>query len=484
MLPWKSIIQLQRQEGTPLYLQIVHTIIREVRNGHLTPGQKLPGTRYLADQLELNRKTVVLAYEELMAQDWIQILPSKGAFVADKLPVLTTAFFQNPYLQESRRSPGFSIPEIPALLGHHHPPPGLLKITDGSPDIRLAPMQSLYRHCRRIVEMGSGKKYLAYREVEGEGQLRNVLTTYLIATRGLNCTEEELLITRGSQMGLFLIFTLLLRSGGNVIVGETTYPVVEELVQYLGGKVLRVKVDQEGMVTEEVEALCAKHPITAIYLTPHHHYPTTVTLCAERRLRLLELSKRYRFAIVEDDYDYDYHYSSSPLLPLASLDNAGTVIYLGSFTKCIAPSVRIGYLIAPRKMIVALSNIRKIVDRQGDPVMERALSIMLSEGEVQAHIRKSVKIYRQRRDIFCQLLKKYFKDKIAFTKPSGGMAVWCTFQSDLPVDTFFTVAQKQGIWLEDARQWWSESRSMRLGFASLNEAEMEFGVKAMANILT
>ncbi len=484
MLPWKSIIQLDRKQSLSLYLQIVQQVIHEIRNGHLSAGQKLPGTRYLADHLQVNRKTVVLAYEELAAQDWITILPSQGAFVADKLPVLTAANFQNQFFQQGGRVAGFPIPDLPELRGHCITPSGILKITDGSPDIRLAPMTSLYRHCRRIVEMGSGKKYLIYREVEGEGQLREVLAGYLRATRGLNCTSEELLITRGSQMALYLIFSVLLQSGGEVILGETNYPVVEELVKHLGGKIHYAKVDKHGIVTDQVEALCAKHPITAIYLTPHHHYPTTVTLSAERRLQLLELSEKYGFAIVEDDYDYDYHYSSGPLLPMASLDQAGTVIYVGSFTKCIAPSVRIGYLCAPKEVIIALSKVRKILDRQGDPVLERALAIMLSEGEIQAHLRKSVKVYRDRRDLFCQLLTAHFGGQISFSKPAGGMAVWCTFESDLSVDQLFNNALEKGLWLEDARQWWATSRSMRLGFASLNEKEMTIGIKAMTQVIT
>ncbi len=483
MLPWKSIIHLDREETVPLYVQMVQQIICEIRNGHLSAGQKLPGTRYLANQLKVNRKTAVLAYEELAAQDWIDILPSQGAFVANKLPLLTTASFQNQFFQKAGYRAGFPIPELPELRGHQGTPTGILKITDGSPDIRLAPMKSLYRHCRRLVEMSSGKKYLTYREVEGEGQLREVLSEYLKSTRGLNCQPEELLITRGSQMALYLIFSVLLRNGGEVILGQTTYPVVEELVRHLGGKIHYVPVDQHGLVTEEIKRLCASKNITAIYLTPHHHYPTTVTLCAERRLQLLELSRQHRFAIVEDDYDYDYHYSSGPLLPMASLDQHGTVIYIGSFTKCIAPSVRIGYLRAPLEMVQALSKLRKILDRQGDPVLERALSIMLAEGEVQAHLRKSVKIYRARRDRFCELLTTYFGDQISFTKPAGGMAVWCTFKSILSSDELVHRAQQQGLWLEDARQWWDESKSMRLGFASLNEKEMSAGIKAMAQVI-
>ena len=200
-----------------------------------------------------------------------------------------------------------------------------------------------------------------------------------------------------------------------------------------------------------------------------------MALSAERRVRLLQLAQQHQFAIIEDDYDYDFHYASSPLLPLASLDTHGTVVYVGSFTKCIAPGIRIGYVVAPENVIQSMATYRRTVDRQGDPVLEHALAGWIEDGELTRHLKKSVKVYRQRRDFFVRLLREQLGDFVRFQPPAGGMAVWTTFSPTVDLLALEAYARRQGIWLDDVRRW-QTYRALRLGFASLNEEEMRRGV--------
>ena len=148
-----------------------------------------------------------------------------------------------------------------------------------------------------------------------------------------------------------------------------------------------------GIDVEAIEKICRKKKIRAVYITSHHHYPTTVTLIASRRIKLLELSEKYGFIIIEDDYDYDFHYLSSPILPLISADQKGMIIYIGTLSKTIAPAIRTGYIVGPPNLLLELARIRQIMDTQGDPIMELALAEMFTNGEIRRHMKKALNEY-------------------------------------------------------------------------------------------
>ena len=471
LYPWKTSIPLDKEHTQPMYLQIVDALIREIAAGRLAPGYKMPGTRYLADLLEINRKTLVIAYDELMAQGWLKVIPAKGTFVSNTLPKLRPAALEEVSAQvclpEKAR---FSVEAVVPIS-----PPKTkiaLRITDGSPDVRLAPTAELYRWCRRVADSSSS---LRYQDEQGDPHLREVLSQYLRNTRGVVCQPEQLLITRGSQMGIFLTFNTLLRPGDTVIIGEVNYPEANRVIDICRGNRLEVPVDGQGMSMEAVEEICLRQPVRALYITSHHYYPTTVTLSIDRRMKLLALAQQYRFVIVEDDYDYDFHYASNPMLPLASLDTQGCVVYLGSFTKCVAPAIRVGYLAAPTNVIQTLTPYRRLVDRQGDPVLERALAHWIEEGALQRHLKKSLRIYRERRDLLSQYLREHLGEVLSFREPEGGMATWVRCAPEVDVLALATYTATRGVSLEGV-DYWQAYRGIRLGFASLTPEEMTQGM--------
>src|SRR5690606_8927411 len=203
------------------------------------------------------------------------------------------------------------------------------------------------------------------------------------------------------------------------------------IFQQAGAKLHAVPVDKEGISVEAIRALCEKETIRMVYITPHHHYPTTVTLSAERRIELLNLASKYGFIILEDDYDYDFHYTSSPVLPLASADSQGMVVYIGSFCKTLAPGLRTGYIIAPQNLIEEIGRFRRIVDRQSDMLMEQALGELLTEGEIHRHLKKAIKVYEQRCTHLSILLKNELSDYTSFKSPPGGLALWSLWKKEL-----------------------------------------------------
>lgn len=484
MLPWKTIISIDRDSSKAIYLQIVNAIIREVSQGHLQPGQRLPGTRKLASLLLVNRKTAIIAYEELMAQGWIEVAANKGTFVADHLPLNKARKLTSADLSRPIPAPGPVLPpHFPPVDLYRTPPPHRINLNDGSPDVRLVPMNSLLKYYRGAVNGYMGQKLLGYGAVQGQIKLREVLATYLNETRGLNCQAEQIMITRGSNMALFLCFYTLLRKGDKVIVTSPNYRAANWSIQAAQAELIAVGVDDFGLKVDEVAAICQQHKIRAIYLTPHHHYPTTVTLSAERRMQLLHLAEKYGFLILEDDYDYAFQYDSAPILPLASVDNSGKVLYIGSLSKMLAPAIRVGYLVAPKTIIEQISQVRRILDRQGDPPLEYALAQFIAEGELQRHLKKVVKAYERRRDSFCHLLETELSEYLTFNKPEGGMSVWTQFKQPIDDKALIEACLAQGLYLNVAHDFLRDYQGLRFGFASLNEAEQTEAVAIMANVL-
>ncbi|WP_264537435.1 PLP-dependent aminotransferase family protein [Flavobacterium sp. N1736] len=479
MLPYKSLIQIDRNAPVTIYIQVCNSFISLITNGTLQPSDILPSSRILAELIGINRNTVKLAYEELISQGWAESVERKGVFVLSKLPVISKN-----KLPETNKNTGKQESFLwtnkfkNAGPGRNFQRSGLA-IDDGFPDVRLAPVDQLMREYRSLSKKFYGKNFLKYGSSKGSEHLRVSISNYLLNTRGLAVSSENIVITKGSQMGIYLTAQLLLNTSDTVAVGISNYSFADDTFKYSGAGLIRIPVDASGMDIDYLEEILQKQKIKAVYIIPHHHFPTTVTLSMERRLKLLTLAKEYRFAIIEDDYDFDYHYENKPYLPLASIDHHHNVIYIGSISKTFAPALRIGFMTGPLAFIDAVASLRGLIDKQGDTLLEDAFSVLFNNGEMERHFRKSLKIYKQRRNLFCDILQSDFKDVIEFEMPEGGLAIWSKFDSKIDLIKMSENALKNGLSIDNGNFYKNESfaaNAMRLGFASLDEKEM---VKAL-----
>ena len=476
MFPYKTSIQFDRQCNQSLYLQLSNQIIELIKNQTLAPETKLPGSRALAEQLNVHRKTIVACYDELLLQGWVESIPKKGTFVHRNLPVLQQQKLEDTVVSDLKKSTGFSFYKN-NILPEKSPKKnkGIMYLNDGVSDGRLTPIDEIARTYRRICAKKKVFEHLSYGSTYGNDILRDVLVDYLNTTRGLHITKDNVLITRGSQMGIWLSSQLLFQKDDIVVVGNTNYESADATFLNQHAKLARVLVDEHGIVTGEIENLCKRQQIKAVYVTSHHHHPTTVTLCAERRIHLLNLAKQYNFAIIEDDYDYDFNYNHAPILPLASHDTNGNVIYIGSVCKTVAPVFRIGYLIASKEFVDEASKLRGIVDRQGDALLELTFADFIKSGDLDRHIRKVMKIYKQRRDLFCKLLKDELGDFFQFEIPKGGMAVWAKLNCNYSWKTVSEVARTHKLEIGEWQRYDSaklKHNCIRIGFAAHNKEEI------------
>jgi len=408
----------------------------------------------------------------------VEIMAQKGAFVKVDLPVLSPRGLRDDaVIYRLPEKPGFSYEEKKILpyYSQEFPPAGKLVIDDGFPDTRFAPIEDLVRSVRSFSRLSFNKKYLTYGGAQGTFFLRETLATFLNDTRGLSITTENILITKGTQMGLYIASSLLIKPDQVVIVGTPGYARANRTFQLAGARISYIPMDETGMDTERVEKLCKTKTVRVVYVIPHFHHPTTVTLSSERRLHLLELAAKYKFAIIEDDYDYDFHYAGRPMMPMASLDRNGNVIYIGALSKSLAPAIRVGFMIASERFIRSATSLRKAIDSQGDTLIENAIAELYKDGTIGRHIKKSVKRYKERRDYFCELLEHELGDRITFNIPEGGMSVWANFMgNDLP--DVVRRAYKNGLIMSDGTDYDTGAfkyNSKGLGFASLDFREQE-----------
>ncbi|MDR8393742.1 PLP-dependent aminotransferase family protein [Aliifodinibius sp. S!AR15-10] len=484
----KNLIEIDRDSERAVYLQVAQSFVRNIRRGRLRKGLKLPGTRKVADLLGINRMTMVAAFDELKAQGWIETVPRKETFVKRDLPDITPKrFAREKEISHFPREASFPVntDRVVQFPQSNFQVVGKLMIDDGFPDTRLAPVDRLMQSMRSISRKPVYKKYLRYGGPLGTDRLRETLANYLADTRGLPLSTENIMITRGAQMGINLAARLLLQPGDDIIMTEPSFFGAQLTFQQRKAVINRVPVDEQGMDLDAVERLCQQKDIKLIYVVPHHHFPTTVTLTPKRRIKLLDLAKEHRFAIIEDDYDYDFHYASSPMLPMASLDQHGSVIYIGTLTKTLAPSIRIGFTLGAENYIAAASHLRRTIDWQGDSLRELAIAELYRDGTISRHIKKSVKTYRKRWDHFCGLLESHLGGHVTFAKPEGGMSVWTTFR-DCDLKKLSANASEKGLIMGDGELFNTEEHnynSARLGFASLNVEEQEKAVKILASCL-
>ncbi|MFC0780437.1 PLP-dependent aminotransferase family protein [Flavobacterium sp. HJSW_4] len=466
--PWPLEIQIDKKSDKAIYLQIADAVIDAIKIGKLVSGNALPGSRQLAELLKVNRNTVVEALDVLIAEGWLVTIDRKGTFVTDSLPKIN-------HSSENKKEQNIVIEE----------PKSFLVFDDGLPDSRLAPMNDLARAYRELFSRKSRWQIMGYSSELGNLEFRKSIAQMLNFKRGMSISHDQICITRGSQMAMYLASHCILKSGDFVLVENPGYKPAWEAFENAGATLLPVNVESDGLDIDQVEKYLHHKNIKAIYLTPHHQFPTTVPLSLKKRLKLIELSNQYHFTIIEDDYDNEFHFGQRPILPISSYSGLKNYIYIGTFSKIVAPALRIGYLASSHENIQKIGNHRKIIDVQGDNIMEEAILNLINEGKIKRHLKKANLVYRSKRDFFESLLNQYLQDKITFTKPEGGLAFWIVPKTEINVLEIFEKLKSQGIQImsPDRFSFDETIKGFRLGYASLSEKQLEEGVKALSKLL-
>ncbi|MDR3140607.1 MAG: PLP-dependent aminotransferase family protein [Tannerellaceae bacterium] len=467
--PWFIQLEIDKNSVKPVYIQIADEIISYIKNGTLKGGEALPGTRQIASLLKVNRNTVVQAFDILLSEGWLSASERKGSYVSDKLPSVIPSWRNHP--------------EVPlhTLEAERN---DFIFFDDGLPDTSCAPINELARSYRRIFARKAG--WMMNRASEfGDIRFREAISKMLNYNRSMNTSAQQICITRGSQMAFYLTACCLLKKGDVALVENPGFKPAWETYLHAGATLIPIAVDDEGIRISEVEEALAKYPVKALHISPHHQYPTTVTLSLSRRLKLIELSNNYRFTIIEDDYDNEYHFGQRPVMPVSAYEGVHNYIYIGTLSKLIAPAIRIGYIYSSAGFIEQAGALRRIIDTQGDSIMEQAILELINGGDVSRHKKRMVSLYAERRDFFASLLDYYLKDKVAYKKPDGGLAFW--IQPVEPVDLYklkeLASRKRVAFYTPDRFSLGKPVQGIRLGYASLSKENLERGIQVLGKYL-
>jgi len=361
-----------------------------VRQGRLSPGDRLPANRVLAADLGISRTTVATVYERLAAEGFLEARVGSGTFVSAvaATPPRCAAGAVRP------RS-GWRWSAVPTSGAS---PPPAYDFRVGIPDPSLFPFETWRRMLAAEFRVGAHSPG-AYAGPAGLRRLREAIAHSVAYSRGVRAVADEVVVTSGAQQALDIVARVLIEPGDVVAVEDPGYGFARDLLVSHGATVVPVRVDGEGLVVAELP-----ERTRLVYTTPSHQFPLGVALSLARRRELLAFAARHDAAVVEDDYDSEFRFSERPLEPLHALDESGRVVYVGTFSKSLLPSLRTGYLVAPPTLVDALLAAKQLTDGFGPPQPQAALARFLEEGLLARHVRRAAKVYAERRELVLEAL--------------------------------------------------------------------------------
>ena len=469
--PWSANLIVRADGRGNLSIRIAQAVIEDIQRGRLAAGDSLPGTRDLARELEVNRKTVVLAYEDLAAQGWVTTDQRRGTFVSRNINLLGPAADERQSTESLTTLRGRKVG--PPLLW---PRSGAATFDDGVPDQRLIPTAAIAQAYAGAARAAARQRLLAYGDPRGTALLRQSISKMLNMTRGLSTSPDNICVTRGSQMALYVIAQSIVARDDTVIFEALTYPPAVQAFTLAGAQISGVTLGPDGIDLDHLEDICRRKRVRAVYLTPGHQFPTTVVMRPSARLRLRALAAQFGFFVVEDDYDHEFHFEHQPMFPLASNDVAGQIIYVGSFSKVLSPSLRVGYVVGPTRLIEQIGNWIGAIDRQGDPITELAIVELIESGQLRRHIKRVHAIFDKRRTTFAHALKDRLGDLASFETPAGGLAFWIRFPQATDLAALarkWPLGPPQFLSSDDCAVLGTPNPAARLGFASFGTPEVE-----------
>jgi GntR family transcriptional regulator / MocR family aminotransferase len=470
-------------DSRPGYLRIAEALRQAIQAGQAKPGERLPSSRTLATLLGVHRHTVAAAMDELVAEGWLEagerrahrvchVLPSE--FFSPKGGAKKTSLFERKFKWRLARHSTTTLCGLADTRHYRHVFQG------GQPDLRLFPFDE-FRACMADALRRGPASLGGYGDPAGHPEFIERLAEYLRRVRAL--TGRRIVVTHGAQEGIFLIAQLLVSPGDKVAVEVPGYAAAWDAIRAAGGEPVPIKVDASGMDVDALEVAIAKQRVRLIYLTPHHQYPTTVTLPAARRLRIYELASRHQIPIVEDDYDHEFHFRSQPIAPMVSNDPCGLVIYVSTLSKIMFPSARVGFIALPEELYTPLARQRAIVTRQNSIFTQDAIARWMENGGFERHLKRMRRVYLERRDAMVEMLDmgKQRGLPLEWNLPDGGMALWL----DCGVDSEMIAAKaaEAGVFVAAEPEFWPGSPAggthIRLGYASQTPEEIHAGMELL-----
>ncbi|HEY6331616.1 MAG TPA: PLP-dependent aminotransferase family protein [Blastocatellia bacterium] len=471
-----------------LYRQLYNSIREQVLVGNFAPGQKMPSTRTLAADFGISRNTVLNAFEQLKAEGYLEGLSGSGTYVARSLPDEMTQAPrlnppQKPAVADKRRLSGFGSRIIGLDTKRAHTNFSIRPFQPGIPAVDAFPLDIWTRISNRHWK-SRPSGLLSYGEAAGHMPLRKAVADYLRVARAVLCDPEQVIIVSGSQQAVDLTARILVDPGDPIWIEDPAYTSARAALEAASATLIPVPVDSNGLVVSEGIKRCPNARL--VYTTPCHHFPLGMAMDAARRLELLDWAARSGARILEDDYDSEFRYSSRPLPALQSLDQKGSVVYFGTFSKVLFPALRLGYLVPPPDLAEAFLVAKSVTDRHGPTIDQAILAEFISEGHFTRHIRRMRALYLERLETFFHCAAELVPEPLDMPRPDAGMHA-IAFLPDRVDDCELSArADSVGISLPPLSQCFAgtpSARGLLLGFAAYGMRETRLAMRKLAGIL-
>jgi DNA-binding transcriptional MocR family regulator len=476
-------IAIDRSSQVPLYRQIRESLKAMILSGSLPEGFRLPPERRLARTLKVNRSTVLQAYNELKGDGLVDAHVGRGTTVlrrpahAPEPPPVQPV----PWRQVLREAPPATRDPLLRDLLELSERTDVVSLAVGLPSPELLPLEALAAAQDRLLG-DIGPAFVLHSPTEGVTRFRETVAGLLL-TRGIRCSPGEVLATSGSQQGLDLLTRALVAPGDAVVVEEPSFFGALQVFRAAQARLVGVPTDRDGMRTDVLEAILARHRPKLIYCLPTFSNPSSSVLALARRRQLLELACRYQVPVIEDDPYGELRYEGEPLPPLAALDPGGCVVYLSSFSKVLFPGFRVGFLAAPRQLLHHLVLVKQSMDLHSSTPGQWLVHAMIDSGAYGVHLATLRPAYRQRRDVMLEALASVAPAGVQWERPQGGFYVWCRLPAGLSPARLMLRAGEQGVaYLPGAACFAGETLDgfLRLNFTYPNEAQIRLGVQRLA----
>jgi GntR family transcriptional regulator/MocR family aminotransferase len=492
-MPHPPFITLDEKSDAPLYRQIYETIRRSILSGGLPSGRQLPASRLLATQLGVSRMTVVNAYEQLLAEGYLEGRMGAGTFVSAHLPeeFLQASGFKRPERQEK------SLPRKVILSGYGD------KVARNSEVILRhlgASAHVPFQHgvaaldefpfgvWAKIVQRwhrSPPASVLSYGDAVGFRPLRDAVAAHLAAARGVRCTPEQIVITNGTQQALDLVSRIFLSESDDACLEDPGYFGARDIFAATGARIVPVPIDDEGFDVQAARKRSRKARL--VYVTPSHQFPLGVTMSLARRLSLLEWARERDAFVIEDDYNSEYRYAGRPLASLQGLDRDGRVIYVGTFSKTIFPALRLGYLVVPTDLVEVFAAARALTDLHSPVIEQAVLADFISERHFARHIRRMRGMYEARQQTLVEEARKNLRGMLEVAPAKAGMHLIGWLPDGVSDREVSDSAAEAGLNLAPVSAYCINQQlrgGLLLGYTAYDEKHIRRGVKKLAQVLT
>ncbi|MDQ0268394.1 MocR-like pyridoxine biosynthesis transcription factor PdxR [Cytobacillus purgationiresistens] len=447
---------------SPLYIQLYSFLKEQIEQGELKSFAKLPSIRQLSIHLNISKTTVESAYQQLLAEGYVESKPRSGLIV---LPL-----------------------ESEAIIRDLHPPSFSAVRLDEAPhvdfqygDIDLAhfPIKRWKKYMREAMSEENFDVF-HYGEKQGDQLLRIEISKYLYGSRGISCHPKQIVLCAGTQLAVDLICQLLKLQGQEVAMENPGYDGVHAIFSQHKCKTIPISIEKDGLCIDELTDSHAK----AVYVTPSHQFPYGMVLSIQKRMKLLHWAKEASSYIIEDDYDSEYRYEGHPISSLKSLDTDGRVLYLGTFSKSFLPALRTSYIVLPLSLVDTYQENYQFHSQSVSPIFQRALQQFMITGDFMRHIRKMRKIYHDKHQVLLSVINKYMGDKVEVIGEKAGLHLLLNVKGRDEHDLMLK-AEKNHIRVYSTSSFWlikkDHPRSLiMLGFGGISTEKIEEGIRLLS----